>query len=298
VKLAPALFFELLIGGIALGGQYALMAFSFSLVLATTHVLNVAHGVILVLGAASATLLVRQLGWPIPAAFAVVTAAFAAGGALLEASVVRPLARRTPSEILVGSILATFGLALAAESLLGYVWARTVEPQPVFALSPGLPPLSFAGIAISGSRALILAYSAAAAAAAHVFLTRTRFGRETRAVSQNVAGALVIGIDPRRVARGVFVATTAATGLGGAFYALAHPLGPYDGVRLTLIAFTVAGVGGVGNLPGALWAGLALGVAEVFTAFWIGAVWAPLASLALLFAALLTRADAVRGGRR
>ncbi|MBM3451456.1 MAG: branched-chain amino acid ABC transporter permease [Armatimonadetes bacterium] len=295
--MTATLFLELLIGGVALGGQYALMAFAFSLVLATTHVLNVAHGVVLVCGAAAATLFVRQMGWPVAAALAVVAVLFAGVGALFEAALVRPLARRPASEILVGSIPMTFGLALAAESLLGYVWARRIEPQPIFALSFGLPALTIGGVAISGSRLAILAYSAIATAAAHLFLSRTRFGREARALSQNVTGALVVGIDLRRVSRGVFVLTTMATAVAGAVYAVAQPLNPYDGVRLTMIAFTVAAVGGVGNLPGALIAGVALGVAEVFTSFWAGAVWAPAATMVLLFAVLLARPDGTVGGR-
>ncbi|MDR5683785.1 MAG: branched-chain amino acid ABC transporter permease [Armatimonadota bacterium] len=290
------LFFELLLGGVVLGGLYALMAFAFSLILATTHVLNVSHGVVMVLGAALGTLLVRHVGMPFALGLAVVVVVFLVVGGLFEAALVRPLTARSTTEILVGSIMATFGLALALESLLGVYWARAVEPQPIFALQLGVTSLRLGDVTVSGPRASVLAFSAAAVVLFHLFLTRTRIGKEARAVAQNRTGALVIGLDPRRVSRTILTLGIAATALAGTFYVVAVPLGPYDGLRLTMIAFTVSAAGGVGNLPGALWAGLALGVAEVFTGFWIGPVWSPLTYLLVLFAVLLLRPSGLLGG--
>lgn len=295
--MSGALFAELLLGGVALGGLYALMAFAFSLTLATAHVLNVAHGVTMILGAALGTFLVRFLGWGLGPALVLVAAAFLLLGALFEAALVRPLAGRPGAEILVASIMVTFGLALALEVLLGFYWARFVEPQPIFALTPGIASLTLGPVVIPGSRVAVLAFVAAAVGLVHLFLTRTRTGKEARAVSQNARGALVVGIDPRRVSRRILAVAVMATALAGVVFVVAIPLHPYEGIRLTLIAFTVTAVGGVGNLPGALWAGVALGVAEVFTGFWAGPVWAPLMSLLVLFAVLLLRPTGILGDR-
>jgi branched-chain amino acid transport system permease protein len=291
------LFFELLLGGVVLGGLYALMAFAFSVTLATTHILNVSHGVFMVLGAAFGTLLVGHLGVPLVLALVLVAAGFFLVGTLFQAVLVRPLSGRPPGEILVASILITFGLALALEALLGFYWARHIEPQPIFALTLKVPSFPLGDVVVSGPRAVVLAITAAAVGVFHLFLTRTRTGKELRAVSQNFAGALIVGVDPQRVSRQIFAIGIMAAAVAGAFYVMAIPLHPFEGIRLTLIAFTVTAVGGVGNLPGALWAGIGLGVAEVFTAFAIGSVWAPFMSLVVLFAVLLIRPAGLLGGR-
>lgn len=280
---------ELVTGGIVLGGVYALMAFAFSLVLATTHVLNVAHGTFMVLGAALSTLLIRHLHLPLVVGLGGVLGAFLVIGWIFEAVVVRPLAGRPSSQVLVGSILATFGLAIGTEAPLGFLWARAIEPQPIFALQLGLSSIRIGGLVISGPRALALAFSVVAVGLFHLFLTHTRLGRQARAVAQNPVGALVIGIEPWCVSRTVITLGVVAAAAAGAFFVVAIPLNPYDGLRLTMVAFTVAAAGGIGNLPGALWAGIGLGIAEVLTGYWAGPVWSPVTYLLVLFTALLAR---------
>lgn len=280
---------ELVVGGAVLGGLYALMAFAFSLVLATTHVLNVAHGTFMVLGAALSTLLVRHLHLPLAAGLGAVLGTFLGVGWIFEAALIRPLTGRPPAQVLVGSILATFGLAIATEALVGFYWARAIEPQPIFALELGISSVRIGSLVVSGPRALALVFSVVAIELFHLFLTRTRLGQQARAVAQNPIGALVIGIEPSRVARTVLTLSVAAAALAGALFVVAIPLNPYDGLRLTMVAFTVAAAGGIGNLPGALGAGVGLGIAEVLTGYWAGPVWSPVTYLLVLFAALLVR---------
>jgi branched-chain amino acid transport system permease protein len=289
---------DLVVGGLSLGGIYALVAFALSLSLATTHVLNVAHGTFMVLGAALATLLFRvaPVAWPL-AALALL-AAFALLGVLFELAFVRPFAGRSPDQILVGSILVTFGFALAAEALLGYYWARWVEPQPSFSLTFPLARVVVFGVALSGTRLTILGAAALAIAGFHVFLRRTALGRAVRAVAQNYAGAVILGIDPRRVSLAIYLAGIVATAGAGVLLALAIPLEPYSGLRLTLVAMTIVVIGGVGSLPGALLGGGLLGMAEVLTAYALGSVWSPVVSLVVFFSVLVVRPEGLWGRRR
>ena len=288
---------DLVLGGISLGGIYALVAFALSLSLATTHVLNVAHGTFMVLGAALATLLFRvvPLAWPL-AALALL-GSFALLGLAFEAVFVRPFAGRSPDQILVGSILVTFGFALAVEALLGYYWARLVEPQPSFSLTFPLARVSLLGFAVSGTRLTILAVAAAAIAAFHLFLRRTPLGRAVRALAQNYAGAVILGVNPRVVSLTIYLSGIVATAAAGALLALAIPLEPYSGLRLTLVAMTIVVIGGVGSLPGALLGGGILGMAEVLTAYVLGSVWAPVVSLLVFFSVLVVRPEGLWGHR-
>jgi len=288
---------DLLLGGVSLGGIYALVAFALSLSLATTHVLNVAHGTFMVLGAALATLVFRvvPLAWPL--AILTLLAGFALLGLAFEAAFVRPFAGRSPDQILVGSILVTFGFALAVEALLGYYWARLVEPQPSFSLTFPLARASFLGVAVSGTRLTILAAAAVAIAAFHLFLRRTPLGRAVRALAQNYTGAVILGVNPRVVSLTIYLTGIVATAAAGVLLSLAIPLEPYSGLRLTLVAMTIVVIGGVGSLPGALLGGGLLGMAEVATAYVLGSVWAPVVSLLVFFSVLVVRPEGLWGRR-
>ena len=289
--------FDLALGGVSLGGIYALVAFTLSLSLATTHVLNVAHGTFMVLGAALATLLFRvtPVSWPL--AMLAMLLSFAALGFFFEAAFVRPFAAKSPEQILVGSILVTFGFALAVEALLGYYWARLIEPQPSFSLTFPRARITLLGVTASGTRLTILIVAAGAIGAFHLFLGRTALGRAVRALSQNYTGAVLLGINPRLVSLTVYLTGIVTTAAAGALLALAIPLEPYSGLRLTLVAMTIVVIGGVGSLPGALFGGALLGVAEVLTAYALGSVWAPVVSLVVFFTVLVVRPEGLWGRR-
>ncbi len=295
--LTPQIFLELVLGGISLGGIYALMALALSLALATTNILNVAHGSFLVLGAALGTFLFRHAGVSPVAALVALVIICALLGWLFESVCVRPLLGRPPDRILIGSILITFGFALAFEAVLGFYWAKFVDPQPTFSLPVTMPRIALGQVSLSGTRLAILAFVSVTVLLFHLFLRRTPTGKMARAIAQDYEGALILGINPRRVSMVIFTLGLLATALSGLFFILATPLGPSDGLRLTLVALTVLVIGGVGSLPGALLGGIVLGVADVFTAFLAGAVWSPVTYVVVFFVVLLLRPEGLAGVR-
>ncbi len=290
-------FLDLALGGISLGGIYALTAFALSMALATTHVLNVAHGNFLVFGAALATLLLNILQVGGAATLAAVLGCFAVAGFLFERVFVRPLLGKTPEQILIGSILITFGFGLSSEALLGYYWARAVDPQPSFSIAFPWARLTLGGVVLSGTRLFILLVAAGLIAAFHQFLTRTPLGKAIRAMAQNYEAAVLLGMNPRQISTTVYVLGIVATAVSGVLLILAAPLDPYEGTRFTLVALTVIILGGVGNLPGALLGGMVLGMAEVVTSFYAGGIWGPVVYLLVFFAVLLVRPQGLLGSR-
>jgi branched-chain amino acid transport system permease protein len=189
--------------------------------------------------------------------------------------------------LLTGSIMATFGLGLSMESALGYSWVTFVDPYPVFSSSLAMFPVTLGGVSLSGSRLVILAFVLLMVTGFHLFLQKTFLGKGARAMAQNFDGFLVIGLNPYRLSRILFTLAIVATAISGAFYVLAVPLNPYEGLPLTLKAFTVVILAGVGNLPATLVAGTVLGLAEVITSQFLGSVWAPAVSLTILFLVLV-----------
>lgn len=288
---------DLLVGGVTLGGIYALIAFTLSMALATTHVLNVAHGPLMVLGAAQATLLVQFLGFDAARAALILVPSFLLVGLLFEAVFVGPVLHRSAEQILISSIVVTFGLALALETLLGFYWARFVHPEPSFSLSFPIPYLEVGGIVLSTQRLLILAYASAAIGLFHLLLKRTPVGQAARALAQDYEGALIVGVNPRAVSRLVLTLGILFTAVSGAFYVLTVPLDPYQGIWLTLVALIVVAIGGVGRLPGALLGGIVLGLVQVLTGYFLGSGWSPIVFLLVLFVVLLWRPQGLGGGR-
>lgn len=280
---------DLVVGGMTLGGIYALIAFTLSMALATTHVLNVAHGTLMVLGAALATLLMRFLGLSLPLSVLIVVGAFTLTGLVFDAVVVRPILHKSRETILVTSIVVTFGLALAMETLLGFYWAHLVHPEPSFSLSLPVPHLEVGGVVFSTQRLLILAYAAVAAGLFHLFLRQTPVGKAARALAQDYEGALIVGVNPRAVSRAIFALGVPFTAISGAFYVLTVPLDPYQGIWLTLVALIVVVIGGVGRLLGALAGGLLLGLVQALTVFFVGSGWSPIVFLLVLFGVLMLR---------
>ncbi len=278
---------ELIISGLSLGGIYALLAFAMSRTISTTRVLNVAHGVFFVWGGAFFVILSQRLNLHPALSLLIITALFFGFALLFEWGIVRSLLGRSVHLLLTGSIMATFGLGLSMESALGYSWVTFVDPYPVFSSSLAMFPVTLGGVSLSGSRLVILAFVLLMVTSFHLFLQKTFLGKGARAMAQNFDGFLVIGLNPYRLSMILFTLAIVATAISGAFYVLAVPLNPYEGLPLTLKAFTVVILAGVGNLPATLVAGTVLGLAEVITSQFLGSVWAPAVSLTILFLVLV-----------
>src|SRR5262249_33503943 len=147
---------ELILSGLSLGGVYALLAFAMSLTISTTRVLNVAHGVFFVWGGAVFVILSQRVGLHPVLAVALLTAFFFVLALGFQWVIVRTLLGRSVHMLLVGSIMATFGLALSMESGLGYGWVTFVDPYPVFSSSLAMFPVHLGAVSLSGSRLVIL----------------------------------------------------------------------------------------------------------------------------------------------
>jgi branched-chain amino acid transport system permease protein len=117
-----------------------------------------------------------------------------------------------------------------------------------------------------------------------------------RAASRDPETAALMGIDTARVARTAFAAAAGLAGAAGAAFAAIHYLHPSAGVELTLLAVTLAILGGVGRVGGLLAAGLVLGLVEALTLVTVGPRWRELAVTLTLLGALLLRSRGLTAG--
>ena len=284
---------QLMLNGLALGLLYALIAVGLSLIFGVMEIINFAHGELLMLGAFAmpfALPVVGLLYWP--ALAVAILVAMLAGFVIYEIL----LARLRPDEF-ERSILITLGLSIILIHTVQYFFTATprmVDTQ-----------YGFTGIAIGSIRLTwtrVIGAGAAIVAFAGLYLTLrfTQFGRAMRAIAQNREAALMVGIRPRTVARNAMILATGLCGLAGAALAPIQLVTPYMGQFLIFKAFALVIIGGLGNIPGAVAAAVALGLIESWIGGFFNAAWQEGAVFVVMIVVLMLRPDGLfkRGGMR
>jgi branched-chain amino acid transport system permease protein len=273
---------QVLIGGVLLGGLYALIAFGLSLIYGIVRVLNFAHGTLLAVSGVGASLIFTF--WhlhPVLIGLLVAPSVFAFGYAFYMA-LLHPLERRNHFEATVGTVLVTVGAMLILSDITAVLAGSTQRniQLPFNAIELG-------EIVISTTQLTILCGIAALTIAMHLFIKLTWFGRAIRAVTQEQVGARICGVNSTRLKALTFAFGSATVAIAAVLYAMSFPVSPYMGFPLTVKAFTIIVVGGIGNLRGALLAGIFLGVAESMTGLLWKPEWAPALSVVLMLVILI-----------
>lgn len=277
-----AIIIQLLVGGVLLGGLYALVAFGLSLIYGVVRILNFAHGTLLaVSGIAASVLFAAYAINPVLIAILLVPV-FLVFGYYFYIYLLEPLRSRNPVEAVVGTVLVTVGALLVLSDLAAFIAGPETKNIPL-----EFHAFTIGEVIISSTQLYILAGIVALTIGLHVFLQRTWFGRAVRSVTQNPTGALLCGVRSRRIHAYTVAFGSAIVAIAGVLYTLSFPVDPYIGFDLTIKAFTIIILGGIGNLVGALLAGIFLGVAEALTGFFWTSDWAPAVSIVLLLVILV-----------
>ena len=280
---------QVLIGGMLLGGLYALVAFGLSLIYGVVRILNFAHGTLLAVSGVLASIAFASWGLPpLVIALGLAVLLFAASFGYYHV-LLKPLAKRNHFEATVGTVLVTVGTLLILSDLTAKAAGATQRN-----IQLRLEALEFGDIVVSTTQLLILAGIAVLSVAMHLFLKRTWFGRAVRAVTQDAMGAQICGVQSTRIKALTFAFGSATVAVAAVLYVLSFPVDPYMGFGLTVKAFTIIVVGGIGNLPGALAAGIFLGVAEGLTGLYWKPEWAPALSVVLMLLILVLQPASAR----
>jgi len=259
----PRFLAEVLIGGVASGLMYSLVALGFVLIFKASGVFNFAQGV-MVLFAALNLVGLMDLGVPVPVALVLTMAIMVALAFAIERVVLRPLVNQ--EHIIL--FMATIGLNFFLEGFGEMIWGANVKKLDV-----GIPDRSFitAGIQMNQLELIAAVTAGILVAVLAVFFQRTRIGRALRAVADDHEAALSIGIPLKTI----WVVVWSVAGLVAIVAGIMW--GAKSGVQfsLSLIALKALPVlilGGFTSVPGAIVGGLIIGVGEK-----IGEVyWGPL----------------------
>ncbi len=252
---------QLAFAALALGALYGLIALGLNLVYGTMRLLNVAHGEVVMLGGYATYWAFTLAGVPPLAAVALTAAGGAARGAAAAQWHLRRLlaSPRAAARIEANSLLAFFGLSIVVQNLAALAFSSTPRGYEY------LPAVIRIGdAAVTGARLAAVALAIALCAAVLLFLRRHTFGLAMRALIDHRAAAAVVGVDVDRVQRGSFVLGFATAAVAGTLLSMTEQVSPFMGFPVTIAAFVVVILGGLGRPEGTIAAALVLGVVETY----------------------------------
>lgn len=286
------MFLEPLLTGLTLGGMYALVAMGLTLQYGVARIMNLSYGEILVAAAFAVLWLFTAAGLnPLLGLAVVVPGAFMVSW-LIYRILLLPLVRRaaTRDALEVDSILATFGLLFVVQGVMLVLFGGAYYSYSFLAI-----PVNVFGVTIAANRLLALAFAAVIGLALYLGLTRTRAGTALRAVAVDPVSAQLVAIDVRAAAAIAFALGGGLVAAGGVLVSMFLTFNANIGVVFTMKALIVVIMGGVGNMLGALVAGLILGLTETFVATWIDPGLTLAATYTIFLVILLVRPQGLFG---
>lgn len=287
MEITPSLLLLQLVTGIALGAVYALLALGLSLIFGMLGVVNFAHGAFFMVGAFIGLYFLGLTGnfW-----FSLVLTPLVVGaiGLVTERFLVRPLYGRGIDY----PLLLTFGLSWVLIEAMRVLFGIAGLPSSTPAALRGAVDLGFGYF--PKYRLFLIAATAVVVAALWLFLEKTRYGLIIRAGSRDGEILKVLGVDVARVWLLVFALGTAIAGLSGVLAAPTRAVNPEMGIPVLAESFVVTVVGGMGSLPGAVVAGLLVGVVFSMTSLFAPDL-ADLSIFVLMALVLLVRPQGLFG---
>jgi branched-chain amino acid transport system permease protein len=279
---------QAIVSGLLLGAVYALFASGLTLIWGMMNFINFAHGEFVMIGMYLTFLIVTYLNGG-PFVFGTLTAILLfLFGIVVYYSLIRQVMRGP----MLAQILSTFGLALLIRYLAFWIFTANFKTLPdnifpgvvnIGGIILGMPQL------VAGTVAIIITIGI------HLLLTRTALGSQLLAVSEDRQAAMLMGIRPDRMQAIAWGLSAAGAGIAGALIATFFYISPTVGESLALTGFVVVTFGGFGSVPGALVAGLMVGVIQSLSAYLLGPIYKDIVVYGLFVILLWVRPQGLFG---
>ena len=276
--------------GLLTGLIYGLMALGLSVIFGVVRVVNFAHGELVVLAMYAAFLLSSRLGLDPLIAVLPIAAAFFGGGYLLQSALINPFVGRAEHE----QFILLVGLGMVVINGLLMIFGPDARPID---LSYALDSYEVGPLLVDKARLLAAGAAVLVAAALLAFFRLTATGTAIRACADNLTGAAVVGLDVKRLYALTFGIGLACVGAAGALLVTIADVRPALASSITLLAFIIVIVGGLGSMSGALLGGVLIGVSEALAGFFFEPSMKSMFSFALLILVLVLRPQGLMGRR-
>ncbi len=279
-----------LTNGLVMGVIYALSALGVALIVGIMNVVNFAHGELYVLAGYFSALFAQALGVHPAAAMVLATLTIFAFGLVIERGLIRPTYGND-----MHSLIVTFILSIVLQNAYLLVFGPYPQKPPNL-VTGATDVLSL--FMYGNQRLLGFGLAVVVIMAFFLLLKRTWFGRVVRAVSMDREVAALMGVNPERVNLVAFGLGCALAGAAGVILTPIFPVTPTVGVGVSLTAFVVVVLGGMGSFVGCVVGGVLMGLVENLGAAYISSAYKQLFGFVILIVVLFVRPAGLFGRRQ
>ncbi len=294
------LFIQQFINGLVKGSLYAMIALGYTMVYGILGIINFSHGEVFMIGAMVAmTVTTLLIGMGMSTILSLLIAILAAmlvcmfTSYTIERVAYRPLRHAPRLAPLITAIGVSFILQAIAMQVWGLEHFRFPDVLPAQRIN------LFGNVGVTMREIIIVVVSFVMMGGLFFLVNRTKLGRAMRATSENVNVAGLMGVNPNRVISATFMIGAALAAVAGVLFATNYggKVHFYMGFIPGMKAFIAAVLGGIGNIPGALVGGLALGMVEAMGAGYISAEYEDVFAFVVLVCVLIFRPSGLLGQR-
>lgn len=271
------MFVQIIVNGLVLAGNYALVAVGLTLIFGVMRMVNFAEGQSVMIGAFVAFTATPYVGY-IPA-IGVAMIVNAGLGVILERTAFRPF-----RGVELNGLIASMGMSIILINLAELYWGTV--PQP-FDTALNNISFTFGNVGVSAQRLGMIAASVALLLSLWWLVQFSSLGRQFRAVSEDAEVAAAMGIDANRIARTSVVIGSSLAAAAGAFSGPVNMLAPEMGQAEMLNAFAAIILGGFGNVNGTILGALLIGMVQSVAAVYVSNAYSNSIAFALLIVTLI-----------
>ncbi len=287
---------QVLVTGILLGGLYGLMSSGLSLILGITRVVNFAHGDFVTIGMYVTFFAVTSVNLhPLVSLPFVAIGMFVLGLVVYQLLILRTLNQRTdrPEDTHIAQIVITLALAILIENAL--LVAFSPNQRVVSGTFQGL--IAVGGVFINRAQLAAFIIALICFIALYYFLTYTSFGKAMQATVDDGDMATMVGVNTRTIYAASFGIGVALAAIAGGVLVTYYPATPTAGIPFLVIIFVTVVLGGLGNIVGAFYAGMIVGIIQQATATYVAITLQNVGIFVLFIIILLLRPQGLMGRR-
>ena len=278
-----------ILNGLVMGGVYALISVGLTIIFGVMKMINFSQGEFLMIGVYATWVLNRLTGWsPYVLAVPVMVIMFVLGQVIFRI-VIRPIIGRPPMNFVV----VTMGLAFVLVSIIQLLYSPTYQTVPTTIKDSTLRISS--NLAVGMPRVIACGVMIVLVLAVYLFLKKTDLGRAMRATSENIEVAQMLGVNTKRVFAFAFSLGVTLAGLCGLLLTPIYYVYPNVGQPFKTISMAIVVMGGLGNIGGAVCAGMIAGIIEAVLGSYVSADIAPAGIYVMLILVLAFKPDGLFG---
>lgn len=283
-----SIFWPAILNGVTTGALYALIALGLTLIYGVLHIINFAHGALLMLALYVVYFLFRFWGLDPYISLLIVPPVMFGVGYFLQRVIITRASHGRDENIL----LVTLGLSIVIENAALMVFSSDTQTVDT---PYGFSVINVLGAFVPLPKVVAFGGAVVTALALWLFMTRTDLGRAIRALAKEKKGAQLVGIDVNHIYAMSFGIGTGVLGVAASLLMPSYYVNPQVGHGFVLIAFTIVVLGGMGSFIGALIGGIIIGVVEAIGGLVLGESLGQIGIFAIFILILMFRPQGLLG---